>query len=323
MSDHILRAYRFDGVGGASTIEHSQISESIADDELAWIHLDANQPETRDWIAREASYLDSIVIDALLADETRPRMSRIGDGALLILRGVNLNANSDPEDMVSIRLWIDAHRIISVRRRQLKAIGDIVEKLEKGRGPATPGQFVSMLAFQLFDRMQPVLTDLDESTDDIEERLLDSVDSNLRERIVGVRKQAISFRRYMAPQRDAIGLLRMAEFDWLVEKDRLYLQESFNHVTRYVEDLDAIRERAQIVKDELASIMADRLNKNMYMLSVVAAIFLPLGFLTGLFGINIGGMPGVDSSFAFFTFCVSLILVVAAEVAIFRRLGWF
>lgn len=323
MNDYILRAYRFDGAGGATALESSEISKSIADDQLAWVHLDASMPETRSWIVREASYLDSFVIDALLADETRPRMSKIGDGALLILRGVNLNADSDPEDMVSIRLWVDAHRIISVRRRRLKAVGDIVEKLEVGKGPANSGQFVSMLAFQLFDRMQPVLTALDEATDDIEERLLDSVDLSLRERIVSVRKRAIVFRRYMAPQRDAIGMLRMAEFDWLVEKDRLYLQESFNHVTRYVEDLDAIRERAQIVKDEMANVMADRLNKNMYMLSVVAAIFLPLGFLTGLFGINIGGMPGVDSSLAFFIFCASLILVVVAEVAIFRRLGWF
>ena len=92
---------------------------------------------------------------------------------------------------------------------------------------------------------------------------------------------------------------------------------------RYVEELDAIRERAQIVKDELANMIADRLNKNTYILSVIAAIFLPLGFLTGLLGVNIGGIPGVNSPIAFAVFCLLLTILVAVQVIIFRKLKWF
>ncbi len=323
MSSHILHAYRLDGAGGGAILPEAEVPGCIADEELAWVHLDGNQPETREWISREASYLDPLVIDALLEQETRPRMARIDDGVLLILRGVNLNADSDPEDMVSIRLWIDASRIVSVRLRKLKAVGDIVERLEGGRGPRSAGEFVCQLVDKLFDRIQPVLTSLDEATDQIEEHLLETADQALREKIVAVRKQAIALRRYMAPQKDAIHQLRMAELTWLSAQDKLHLQEGFNSVTRYVEDLDSIRERAQIVKDELANVLADKLNRNMYVLSVVAAIFLPLGFLTGLFGINIGGMPGVSSDQAFMVFCVALVLVVALEVVVFRWFRWF
>ena len=323
MSKHVLLAYRFDGKGGGDAIASDTISEQVKDDQLAWLHLDANHPETRTWLENEISYLDPFVVEALLVEETRPRMSQIGDGVLLILRGVNLNENSDPEDMVSIRLWIDKHRIISLRRRKLKAVLDIERKIKVGKGPRDAGQFICMLTSRLFERMEPVLTALDEATDNIEETVLESADTSLREGIVGVRKQAIMFRRYMAPQRDAIGQLRSADLDWLEDLNKRHLQENYNHVIRYVEDLDTIRERAQIVKDEIANILADRLNKNMYVLSVIAAIFLPLGFLTGLLGINVGGIPGAENSDAFWLFCGILGSVVTTQIVLFRKLGWF
>ncbi|MAU41217.1 MAG: zinc transporter ZntB [Kordiimonas sp.] len=323
MSEAVLLAYGLDGKGGGEPLHGDQISARIKSEELAWVHLDVCHEDTKGWLEREVDYLDPFILEALLEEETRPRMMQIGDGALIILRGVNLNENADPEDMVSIRLWVDRHRIISVRRRRLKVVWDIEQKIQEGRGPKEAGDFIAMLAAGLFARMEPVLTTLDENTDDIEENVLEEAVSSQREAIVHVRKQAIMFRRYMAPQRDAVGQLRLAELAWLTEKNRRSLQESYNHVTRYIEDLDAVRERAQIVKDELANILADKLNKNMYVLSIIAAIFLPLGFLTGLLGINVGGIPGADNSDAFVIFCVLLAVVVGLQVYIFKIMKWF
>ena len=84
-----------------------------------------------------------------------------------------------------------------------------------------------------------------------------------------------------------------------------------------------IRERAQVVKDELQNMLADRLNKNMYVLSVIAAIFLPLGFLTGLLGINVGGIPGADNSMSFLIFCGILTAIVVFQIWLFKKMKWF
>jgi len=324
MSDPILHAYEFDGKGGGQAITDIKAASAVIEsDQLAWVHLDAQDDDTSTWLEGELSYLDPFVVSALLAEETRPRITEIGEGALVILRGVNLNEDANPEDMVSIRLWIDSHRIISVQRRQLKAVFDIDEKIKAGKGPADAGQFLTMLISKLFERIEPVITELDDRTDDIEEKILEKADLGLREDIVDIRKKAIILRRYMAPQKDAIGQLRTSDLNWMLPAHKRHLQESFDRVLRYVEDLDAIRERAQIVKDELANILADRLNKNMYVLSVIAAIFLPLGFLTGLLGINIGGIPGADSSNAFWVFSSILVGIVAAQIIIFKKLKWF
>jgi zinc transporter len=318
----ILYSVAIEGDGSGTPLSAEEISDHIRDDGLAWIHLDARHPAARHWLETEISYLDPLIVDALLADETRPRLVELETGALMILRGVNLNADAQPEDMVSIRLWIDAHRIISVQRRPLKAVRDIQDRLAAGNGPRHSGDFAALLTARLFERMEPAMTDLGTALDDVEERVLDEPALSERQDIIALRRQAIIFRRYFAPQRDVIAQLRTMEFPWLDAQVKRRLQENLDRITRYLEDLDAIRERAQIVKDELANALADRMNKNLYMLSLVAAIFLPLGFLTGLMGINVGGIPGADGDHAFWVFSGMLTAIVAAEIALFRWMRW-
>ena len=323
MTEHILFAYSLGSSGAGTPLKDKNIASALKAKKLSWVHLDADHKDTAAWLSAELNDLDPFIVSALMADETRPRMTQIDEGAIVILRGVNLNEGADAEDMVSVRLFIDQSRIISLQMRKVRAILSIEDSLQKGKGPKDAGKFLSQLVTQLTGRFEKVLAELDESADDVEEKLLADADVALRQDIAAIRKKAIIFRRHMSPQREAISQLRMAELSWLSEIDKRSLQESYNHILRYVEELDAIRERAQIVKDELANILGDRLNKNTYVLSVIAAIFLPLGFLTGLLGINIGGIPGVDNSSAFAVFCILLVLLVAAQIVIFKKLKWF
>ncbi len=83
-----------------------------------------------------------------------------------------------------------------------------------------------------------------------------------------------------------------------------------------------MRERAVVAQDQLTSHLAEELNSRMYVLSLVAAIFLPLGFLTGLLGINVGGIPGAENPGSFGIFVVGLVVLVALELWYFRRRRW-
>ncbi len=319
----IMHALEINPEGQGVVLQDEDVTAALERKGLVWVHLDGDHPDTRGWLAAHIPNIDELIMDALLAVETRPRHLDCGVGTLLILRGVNLNKDADPEDMVSIRMWVDDERIISVRRRHLRAVQDIYDRLLEGKGPKTTGEFITALTSRLFERMEPVFGELDERLDDIEEVVMENPDPEERQEITNIRKQAIIFRRYIAPQRDVIAFLRTAELSWLSSADRRRLQENLDRVMRYIEDLDSIRERAQIIKDELANMLSDRLNKNLYILSVIAAVFLPLGFLTGLLGINIGGIPGADNPHAFYIFDVILIGIVAAQVIIFKKLKWF
>lgn len=319
----ILHAIELTPSGESRPLAEEDIPAALQDDRLVWLHLDITNPASRMFAEKHFTTLDPITLSALLADETRPRFLEHEKGTLLILRGVNLNEDEEPEDMIAIRVWLENNNIITARRRRLRAVRDIVELTHSGKGPRSTGEFVTMLTSRLFDRMEPTFLEMENRLDLIEERVIESPDSHDRLAISELRKEVILYRRYMSPQRDVISHLRLAERTWLDTDSKRKLQENLDRVTRYIEDLDTIRERAQIVKDELANALSDKMNKNLYMLSVIAAIFLPLGFLTGLLGINVGGIPGSDNGMAFYIFCGILTAVVVIQMIVFKKMKWF
>ncbi len=287
------------------------------------MHLDRNHPDTRAWLDQAISFLDPVIIDALLEEETRPRIVVIGDGAIIILRAINHNPGSDPEDMVSFRLWIDAKRIISLQGRPIRAMDDVVKILRGKTCPRNSGEFLTIMLETLLDPMQPVLTEIEDDIDATEEKMMIKPSHQLSKELTDIRRSAILLRRYIAPQREVFGQLLASNLSWLSDHDRRHLQESQHNVIRYTEDLDLIRERAQVVKDELQSAFAAKLGRNTFLFSVLTAIFLPLTFVTGLLGINVGGIPGASHGDAFWVIAGVLLFIMVLEVIIFRWLKWF
>lgn len=128
----VLFSYELDKDQSSRELLGSEISQLLEDERLAWVHLDLTAADVQEWLKTNVSYLGEALISALLADETRPRISNHGDGMLVILRGVNCNENSDPEDMVSTRLWIDEHRIISVQKEIFQPLMMLLKRSIKG-----------------------------------------------------------------------------------------------------------------------------------------------------------------------------------------------
>ena len=110
----LIVAYLLDGEGGGHRIEWDEIKTWKPERGFLWVHLCYTDSAARQWV-RDQSGLDELVGEALLVEETRPRSLMTRSGLLAVLRGVNLNPGADPEDMVSIRIWIDQHRVISHR----------------------------------------------------------------------------------------------------------------------------------------------------------------------------------------------------------------
>ena len=326
-TDALICAYRLDGQGRGIIVDWPEISDGVTDQESIWVHLDATHEITDTWL-RDRCHLSTFVVDALLAPETRPRCEKYDEGVLLILRGVNLNPGGRPEDMISIRIWIDEHMIISTRLRRLMAVQDIREQLEAGKGPVSAGHLVARLAERLSTRMHPVIEDMGEQAAEMENRLIEADGSDqqdlrlVRHQLINLRRVAITLRRFIAPQRDALNNLSQLDEPWLDDRTHGRLREAVDQVSRIVEELDEVRERSIVVQDELMNRISQRMEKTMYALTVVATIMLPLGFLTGLLGINVGGMPGAETSWAFWAVCGLLALVTVLEVWLFRKFKW-
>ena len=317
----LLYSYLLDGEGGGSIQDWDQIKQWQPQQGVLWVHLEYSNPAVQEWILKESG-LDEVSAEALLAEETRPRSMLSGHGLLLTLRGINPNPDAQHEDMVSIRLWSDGQRIISTRRRRLKTANEMRQAIEIGKGPGDASEFIESLTDRMVEGMVDVIDDLSDEVDDLEEQVLTMESYELRPKIAQLRRHAIGLRRFLAPQREAVSRLFNEKLDWLTEIDRMRLRESADRMTRFVEDLDLARERAVVVQEELVSRLSEKMDRTMYVLSIVAAIFLPLGFLTGLLGINVGGIPGSDYKGSFLIFSVSLVFIVVLQVWFFKRKKW-
>ncbi|GAA0792687.1 zinc transporter ZntB [Marinobacterium sediminicola] len=316
-----LHALLLDGQGGARSLTPAEVDNWTPEQGTLWLHLDYTEEGSRFWLEHHSG-LPELAIDALLAENTRPRAAVLGEHLLLALRGVNTNPGADPEDMVSIRLCISDKRIISTRKRRLMSVSRLLEDLHNGCGPIDSAELIVQLNDRLVERMGTTVETLDDQLSELELDLLAEAGSEMRHAVRNLRRQSISLRRYYAPQRDAFNQLQSERLGWLTTDTRLALREISDRLLRHIEDLDMLRERAAMAQEELASIQGEQLNQRMYVLSIISAIFLPLGFLTGLLGINVGGIPGADNENAFLMFLGALTLMVAGLFWLFRRWRW-
>ena len=309
----------FDGRGGARPIELKDAQQwRGASGETLWVHLDATDESSRRWLTQSGTAGESI-LDVLLANETRPRSLVTDEGMLVVLRGVNMNPGADPEDMVSIRLWIESDRIISTRRRKLLAITDMRESLAAGQGPGSSGEFLATLVERLADRIGEFVNSIEEELADFEESMSESETETSRRHLGVLRRQMAEVRRFLAPQRDALDRLYRYSGSWFSESEVSRLREESDRITRYLEDLDLAREQAVVMQEEFLGLLAQEQNTRMYVLSVVAAVFLPLSFLTGLLGMNVGGLPGVESSDGFLW---SVGIMIASGIGLMLFFRW-
>lgn len=320
MANGLISAYALGGSGSARTYSLDQIQDWRPEDGTLWLHFDYAQADSQQWI-RESG-LPAVCVKALLSEETRPRATAVGDGVLMSLRGVNLNPSADPEDMVSIRIYADKDRVITSRKRRLLTVSDVTDMIEEGVGPKNTAELIALIVSKLTERIEIFVDSLEERADDLEEGMLVAASKDARAELVSLRRESIILRRYLAPQREAMAQLAALKPSWLSEECRVHIRETADQLTRLIENLDAVRDRAAVVHEELANQLSEQMNQRMYVLSIVSVVFIPLGFLTGLLGINVGGIPGADNSTAFTWFLAGLGVLTAIQFMLLRRFRW-
>ena len=316
-----LFSYLLNEGGKGQPLSTNEVLNWTPEQGKLWVHLDINDMASRKWL-EESSKLPDAVIDALLAEETRPRASVMEDGVVVVLRGVNTNPGANPEDMVSVRVWVDANQVISTRRRRLLSIADISEALKVGDGPDNPGALLAQHVERLADRIGDFVDSIESRLDTAEDEIGKTDPTKFRPLLASLRRQIAAVRRFLAPQRDALDSLNRHRLDFIDEYDAHTLRQEADRIMRHLEDLDLARERAVVLQEELLSHIAQEQNARMYVLSVVAAIFLPLTFVTGLLGMNVGGLPGLEDPAGFAWSIVVMILCGAGLLFFFRWKKW-
>ena len=289
--------------------------------ELAWVHLSTNDERAQAWLTERAG-LDRYVVDALTATETRPRCEQFGDGALVNLRGRSDEALEAQSDLLaSVRIWAVKGHVYSVTRKHMIAIDAVQQAVEKAE-VRDPGDLIAAFAAAITEDLDPEVADLGDELDACEQELNADRVFELRRTVTRVRVAAIGYRRFLAPQRAALEKLAALPGDWLEADDRLKLSAAADRAARMVEELESIRERAALTHEALTDLRAEQLDSRGLVIAIVAMVFLPLTFITGLYGMNVKTLPYAEEPWAFDAIMGACALIAAGITIYFVRRHW-
>jgi len=318
MNESIITTFHLDGQGGGLEVPSADNKST----QLRWHHVKYTDKKAKNWI-KHRSELSEQAKMILLNHETRPRALVNDNEVLICLRGINHNESAQPEDMVSIRLWLGEGCIISRSNEGSQSINYIRELLLNNAGPKTGEELLLTLIDRLAYSTDDFVDNMDDKIDQAEDHIDDSDLTEFNPQINEMRRQISHIRRYLLPQREAIDQL------YRIKSARLsagFYEQIYMHLDKFiqlVENLDLMRERALMLQEHFMANISHEQNSRLYLLSIVSAIFLPLTFLSGLFGMNVAGMPGLQNPWAFAYVVIFSVLLTTGLLIWFKKSRWF
>jgi zinc transporter len=288
---------------------------------FCWVHLDGHDEPAMAWLDNGGHGLPPTARFNLTTAETRPRCQPLEEGVIINLRGPRAHPEEEGDELVSIRIWAERGRIVSVTYRRLAGLEELRARMEKGEF-LDPGDLIAALAVQISRQLDPIIADLGDQVDDCE-LSLSSEGFYLRREIAKARSKAISYRRFIVPQRQALEAMAVLEQDWIEDDDRIHLREAADRFARMAEELEAVRERSALLHEQITDLRAEKIDRRSLVIAIVAMIFLPLTFVTGLFGMNVDGIPYAHHPMSFWAVTGFSLLVGAGVAFWFVAAKWF
>ncbi|WP_260925575.1 zinc transporter ZntB [Novosphingobium sp. 9] len=314
-----------DGEGGGRPLNWEEVQHwrPGVEGETLWIHLLRTHPGVAHWLEHTLGVSEPTA-ELLTSDSTRPRAFREGDALVATLRGINFNSGAEPEDMLSMQLWSDGKRVVTLRRLPLQTPRMACNDLDAGRGAVDAGALVTQLTEHLVDRMSHSIIDMNEVIDEMEDTPVDQDTDGLLDKIASIRRNCLALKRHMSPQHEALQAIANGAPAWFEQHDRREIAETIARLRRYLDDLDISKESAVVLQDDIRARAAANSQKTQYLLAIMAGIFLPLSFLTGLLGINVSDIPlAHEGDHGFWVICGLCVALLGLELAILRKLKWF
>jgi len=312
-----------DGTGGARPIDWDEAQGWVPQtpDQILWLHLDRARPGLEAWL-REQHGMTEPTAGLLVSDMSRPRAFREGDALVATLRDLNFNPGATPEDMIAMQLWSDGSRVLTLRRAPQQSPHELRDLFDRGAGPRDAGAMITLIAELMIDHLSGAVIDINATIDRLEENTEDLTMAVRAREIAAIRRNCLALQRHISPQHEALQQISRDAPEWFEPHDRREIAESIARLRRHLDDINISKESAVVLQDELRA-RAQAVGQNAtYKLGVMAGVFLPLTFFTGLLGSNVSGIPWHAEPWAFWGVIGACLLITLGILAIFRSQRW-
>lgn len=312
-----------DGAGGARAIgwKEAQRWTPGTADEVLWLHLDRAFAGLKDWLRAKLD-LPEPTAELLVSDQTRPRAFREGDCLVATLRDLNFNPGAEPEDMIAMQLWSDGQRVLTLRRAPQQSSNEVRDLLDRGAGPRDAGAMITLIAELMIDHLGGAVVDINATLDRLEEDCADDKMEERARKIADIRRECLALQRHLSPEHEALEQISRDAPAWFEPHDRREIAESIARLRRHLDDINISKESAVVLQDELRARAQAISQDATYKLGVMAGVFLPLTFFTGLLGSNVAGIPGNEHPLAFWGVVGACMAIAVVILAIFKSRKW-
>jgi magnesium transporter len=307
----------------ANDLDEDWVKDHLARDHFFWLDLTSPSHEQITKLQQLFGF-HPLAIEDTEEFHQRPKLDSYGDYVFLVFYGARGDHPDDP--LREVHLFISGKYVITVHRDPLPPLDEQREQLN-GQMLHSEQFLIYRVLDALTDSFFPMLSDIDDEIDELEDAVLANPSDEQLERLFALKRQLVAMRKVITPQRDifARSIDQIAELPGLQLDERDYFRDIYDHLIRISDLIDSYRDLLSGATDLYLSTISNRQNDVMKQLTVIATIFLPLSFITGFFGQNFAYLVTdlIRTRWEFWLVGVgSMVVTVLCLLVYFRRKGW-
>ena len=313
----LICGFRVQAQSGGTAVELNEIDALNPPEGLLWLHFNLNDARALDWI-RSCAWLAADGRDTLLSNDRSIRFETSHDYIAGVLSDIFAD---DPESFGVFHIYLDRSCLLTGRRHSLASIALLHNDLLRARVMNdTSAALLNRLVGHLVATVEKTVVGHADLVDDAEDRVF--IGESRKVNLGKHRRTMARLRRQVSTDRMAILELSRHPPTWWDKSEMKDIRQLSRALDAALQDLKLVEERARLLNEEISSRLSERTNRNLYFVSLAAAVFLPITLVSGIFGMNVGGLPwlGDADGFAWALLCMLAIVGVVLALMYWRRL---
>jgi len=269
--------------------------------------------------------LHPLLLEDILNTEQRPKMEDFGDYIFLVVKMLNYDDKTEQIEAEQVSLILGPNWVISFQECEGDVFDPLRDRLRKGKGRIRK-MGADYLAYALVDAIVDhyfiILEEFGEKIEDTETELATNPTRETLQAIRTTKKEMIFLRKSVWPLRELVSGLERGESPLIHESTGVYLRDVYDHTVQVIDTVESFRDMISGMLDIYLSSISNRMNEVMKVLTIFAAIFIPLTFVAGIYGMNFEFMPELRWHFGYFGVLIGMASVAGGMLVYFRRKRW-
>jgi magnesium transporter len=269
--------------------------------------------------------LHPLVQEDIMNTDQRPKIEDYGEDLFIVIKRLFYDEGKAEVGSEQISLILRPYAVLSFQEREESVFAPIRERLRNGRGrlrQTGADYLMYALLDVVVDHYFIVLEKLGEKIEVLEEKLLTDPGASTLGKIQDLKREMLLLRKWVWPLREVISSLERGEFVALQETTRIYLRDVYDHTIQVMDTIEILRDMLSGMVDIYLSSLNNRMNAVMKVLTLIATIFMPLSFITGLWGMNFRNMTPLEWAWGFPATLILMAAIAVFMLITFRRKKW-